>query len=190
MKHQSNRELFNYWNEQRGVRLAPDRADIEPSAIRTALADTFLLDETFQFRLGGTCLCALFGRELKAQSFINLWQPADQAVIRELIFGVMEEQAGIVAGLTGMASDDMLAAVQLEMVLLPLASCSRGEPRVIGALAPMAAPYWLGFKAISPLTLGTARHLGAGASNAAPHFKAAAGRIKHRLTVYDGGRAG
>jgi hypothetical protein len=54
----------------------------------------------------------------------------------------------------------------------------------------MAAPYWLGFKAISPLTLGTTRHLGAGASNAAPHFKAAAGRIKHRLTVYDGGRAG
>jgi hypothetical protein len=188
MKHQSNRELFKHWNEQRGVRLAPDRADIDPAAIRTALGDTFLLNETLQFRLGGTRLCALLGRELRAESFSSLWRPTDQPTIRELSFGVMEEQVGIVVGLTGRASDDVLAIVQLEMLLLPLAARSRGEPRVIGALAPMATPYWLGFKAISPLTLGTTRHLGA--ENAVPLFKAVGGRIKHGLTVYDGGRAG
>jgi len=44
MKHPSNRELFEYWNMLRGERLAPERADIEPSAIRTILGDTFVLE--------------------------------------------------------------------------------------------------------------------------------------------------
>ena len=42
MKHPSNRELFDYWNERRGERLAPERADIEPAAIRHVLGDTFV----------------------------------------------------------------------------------------------------------------------------------------------------
>jgi hypothetical protein len=60
----------------------------------------------------------------------------------------------------------------------------------MGALAPMSAPYWLGAKAIGPLTLGMFRHIGAAADAQAPLFKAAAGRLRHGLTVYDGGRAG
>ena len=72
MKHPSNRELFEYWNERRGTRLAPERADIEPGAIRHVLGDTFVIevhgDESQAFRLAGTRLCALFGRELKARA--------------------------------------------------------------------------------------------------------------------------
>ena len=74
--------------------------------------------------------------------------------------------------------------------MLPLAFRSRSEARVMGALVPMAAPYWLGAKAIGPLTLGMFRHIGAAADTSAPLFKAAAGRLRHGLTVYDGGRAG
>jgi hypothetical protein len=193
MKHPSNRELFDYWNERRGERLAPERADIEPSAIRHVLGDTFVLEandtQNHTFRIAGTRLCALFGRELKSESFIKLWQRLGQIAVRELIAAVLEEKVGIIAGATGATSDDTLAPVHLEMLLLPLAYRSRSEARVIGALAPMAAPYWLGAKAVGPLTLGMFRHIGA-AVEAAPRFKAAAGRIKHGLTVYDGGRAG
>ena len=71
MKHPSSRDLYAYWNERRGSRLAPERADIEPSAIRQVLGDTFVLaaDSVAQhpFRLAGTRLCALFGRELKSE---------------------------------------------------------------------------------------------------------------------------
>ena len=89
MKHPSNRELFDYWNERRGHRLAPERADIEPSAIRKVLGDTFVLDTAAGgnnlFRIAGTRLCALFGRELKGESFLKLWQRSGQTAIRELI---------------------------------------------------------------------------------------------------------
>jgi len=194
MKHPSNRELFDYWNERRGERLAPDRADIEPSAIRQILGDTFVIEmsgpDSHQFRIAGTRLCALFGRELKAESFLKLWSRSGQTAIRELLSVVMEEKVGIVASATGTTSDDTLAPLNLELLLLPLAFRSRSEARVMGALLPMAAPYWLGAKAIGPLTLGMFRHIGAAADASAPMFKAAAGRLRHGLTVYDGGRAG
>ena len=192
MKHPSNRELFEYWNERRGTRAAPERADIEPGAIRQVLGDTFVIEvnrnDNHLFRLAGTRLCALFGRELKAESFTGLWQRSGHNAIRELIAVVMDEKVGVVASVTGATSDDLLAPVQLEMLLLPLVSQSHAEARVLGALAPMAAPYWLGAKAIGPLTLGMFRHIGAVTDTATPRFKAASGRLKYGLTVYDGGR--
>jgi len=103
---------------------------------------------------------------------------------------VAEEKAGVVASATGAASDDGLLPIRLELMLLPLAFHSRGEARLLGALAPMTVPYWLGAKSIGPLSLGMFRHIGAAAEDMAPRVVAAAGRIKRGLTVYDGGRAG
>jgi hypothetical protein len=194
MKHPSNRELFDYWNERRGSRLAPERADIEPSTIRGVLGDTFVLEAdgtvSHPFRIAGTRLCALFGRELKGESFIQLWQRSAQTALRELIAVVAEEKIGVIASATGATADDTLAPVNLELLLLPLAYRLRNDARVLGALAPLATPYWLGARAIGPLTLGMFRHIGAPAEGvAAPRFRAAAGRLRHGLTVYDGGRS-
>ena len=84
------------------------------------------------FRLAGTRLCALFGRELKGESFNRLWHKTGQTAIRELISVVMDEKVGVVASVTGATSDDMLLPVNLEMLLLPLAAQPRSEARVIG----------------------------------------------------------
>ena len=58
MKHPSNKDLFAYWNKQRGERLAPSRADIEPTDIRHVLGDAFVLATdsagNYSFRLAGT----------------------------------------------------------------------------------------------------------------------------------------
>jgi hypothetical protein len=192
IKHPSNRELFDYWNERRGLRQAPTRADIEPSGIRNILGDTFVIEasqsQSHRFRIAGTRLCALFGRELKAESFVMIWQQPWQIAVRELIAVSVEEKVGIVAGVTAATSDDMLAPVHLEMLLLPLTARSRGETHVMGTLSPMETPYWLGAKAVGLLTLGMFRHVGAAALRT-PGFRAAGGRLKHGFAVYDGGRA-
>jgi hypothetical protein len=155
------------------------------------LGDTFVLaiSPDHSFRIAGTRLCALFGRELKGGNFIKLWQQSGQTAIREMIAVVMEEKVGVVASVSGATSDETLAPIHLEMMVLPLAYQSRGEARVIGAMAPMATPYWLGVKAIGPLTLGMFRHIGAALEEVpVPRFHAVEGRIRHGLTVYDGGR--
>lgn len=192
MKHPCSRELFGYWNDRRGSRLAPERADIEPSAIRHVLGDTFVLSVDgmahHPFRLAGTRLCALFGRELKGESFVKLWERSGQTAMRELLAVVMEEKTGVVASATAATSDDSVLAINLELLLLPLAHQSRSEARVLGALAPMTAPYWLGAKAIGPLKLGMFRHIGPATEGLAPRLVAAAGRIRHGLVVHQGGR--
>src|SRR6266478_3246009 len=43
MKHPSSREFFAYWDEKRGGARAPDRSEIEPSALRELLGDIFVL---------------------------------------------------------------------------------------------------------------------------------------------------
>jgi hypothetical protein len=193
MKHRSTRDLFAYWNKRRGERLAPERADIEPSAIRQVLGDTFVLEGDVSihhpFRLAGTRLCALFCRELKGESFTGLWRRSDQNAVRELLTVVTEEQVGIVAQVTAATADDRLLPVDLELLLLPLAYRSRAEIRVLGAMTPMAAPYWMGAKPAGALTLGMFRHVGPAVdATIPPRLRVPAGRLRHGLTVYDGGR--
>ncbi len=78
--------IFAYWDQLRGERAAPERGEIEPGEIRHVLADTFILeigaDRRAEFRLAGTRLCALFGRELKARPFVDLWPGHAQPGIR------------------------------------------------------------------------------------------------------------
>jgi hypothetical protein len=153
MKHPSSRILFSYWDALRGQRAAPERGEIEPGEIRHVLADTFILeitaDRMTRFRLGGTRLCALFGRELKGQALHELWPADGQDEMRHFIDIVIDETAGLVAGLAGIA--DSGARIDLELLLLPLRHQGKTQARLMGALSPAAAPTWLGVHPITHL---------------------------------------
>ena len=190
MKHASIRELFDYWNARRGRRSAPERAEIEPSAIRRVLADTFILsfDERagHPFRVAGTRVCALFGRELKGDAFLDLWSTAARHEMRELVAIVANESIGIVASASGPTAD---SGLNLELVLLPLACHGRTDMRVLGALAPGEPPAWLGRTALRDLDLGTRRYVGEAAGPTRRPIAAIDGRLRHGFVVYDGGQA-
>ncbi len=81
--------------------------------------------------------------------------------------------------------------LDLELLALPLAHHGRTDTRVLGTLAPIGVPYWLGVHPIGRLALGSHRYLGTTAAPAAarPLPLAANARIKHGLVVYDGGQA-
>ncbi len=190
MKHSSSRELFAYWESCRGRRLAPDRADIDPGAIRRVLGDTFILaldnEAGHPFRLAGTRICALFGGELKNEAFLDLFDPAAREAAEQLVKTIAEESAGAVASVAGQNEDGN--DLELELLLLPLTSRRRVPARIIGTLAPMHMPYWLGIKPIADLLLGGFRHVGPAVGRAAPRLVAQAPRQPHRFVVYDGGR--
>ena len=84
---------------------APERADIDPTAIRHALGDTFMLAADFvdqlRFRLAGTRVCALFCREIKGEAFAALWSETSRKSIEDLLAIVTNETMGAVAGVTG-----------------------------------------------------------------------------------------
>jgi hypothetical protein len=193
MKHQSTRAVFDYWNKKRGTRLAPERADIDPAEIRHALSDTFMLAADFvdqlRFRLAGTRVCALFGREIKGEAFAALWGETSRQSIDDLLAIVTNEATGAVAGLTARTEDG--AETDLELLLLPLAHVGHARIRAIGVLAPTIPPYWIGAKPVVELTLGTLRHTGSDADiSIAPRLMPAAtgSRVQHGFVVYSGGR--
>ena len=162
MRHASTREVFDYWNARRGSRFAPDRAEIEPGAIRRALGDSFIMAYDplagHPFRLAGTRVCSLFAREIKNEPFARLWDAGSKPPIGELLGVVADEAVGIVAGVGARIAEG--ATVDLELLLLPLAYRGRTHVRMLGVLAPLSTPYWLGTQPIEALTLRTLRHLG------------------------------
>jgi len=192
MRHPSIRELFDYWNQQRGTRPAPDRGDIEPGAIRRVLADTFILsfDETMghPFRIAGTRVCAAFGRELKNERFLDLWAADSHKPMRDLLNVVGNETVGVVASAHGTSTAGTTHDV--ELLVLPLRHRGRNGARVLGAMAPRDAAYWLGACTLGHLTLGNLRYLGSGLEPAPPIVPdRPEGRIRHGFIVYDGGQS-
>jgi len=189
MKHAASRELYAYWEGRRGIRLAPERAEIEPGAIRSVLSDAFILGldsaAGHPLRLAGTRVCALFCRELKGEPFMGLWGAESQSVVASLLAILADESVGTVAGVT--AQNSMGDAINLELLLLPLGARRPSLARAIGVLAPLKVPSWLGESPITMLALGARRHVGAALEKRLlPRFMVS--RSRRSFTVYEGGR--
>jgi hypothetical protein len=192
MKHASTRMLFSYWDALRGERAAPDRGEIEPGEIRHILADTFILeigaDRTAEFRLAGTRLCALFGRELKARRFVDLWPEHAAPGIRRHVSTVTDETAGLVVGLVG--TTEAGDTVDLEMLLLPLRHRGKPHARVLGALSPGVVPTWLGFSPVTSLATVSLRVIWPSGRVEGPGFgRGDPGDRRRRFVVHEGGRS-
>lgn len=155
MNHSQSRTLFSYWENLRGSRPAPDRADVEPRAIAALLGDTFILERdatgTLPYRLAGSRICAIFGREMKGASFLGHLRPDDLALVRRAIANVMEAPSGVLLSLTGTAATGRTMA--LEALVLPLTHRGRLGSRLIGCLTTDEPPYWMGRDGIERLTL-------------------------------------
>jgi hypothetical protein len=141
-----------------------------------------------RFRLAGTRVCALFGREIKGERFNALWSEASRAQIANIGNAAVNEAVGAVAGVTGRTEKG--AETELELLLLPIGHDGRARVRALGSLAPLAQPYWLGEEPIVELELQTLRHVCATQSDVpVPQFRSGAGlRMRHGFLVYSGGR--
>jgi hypothetical protein len=161
MKHTSSRDLYGYWDECRGVAQAPDRNDLEPGPVRHLLGDAFVLSydstEGHPFRVAGTRLCALLGRDMKGEPFVNLWGRDSRREIGDLVGIVAEETLAAVAGVTAHATDGY--SVSLELLLLPFQRKAHAPITVAGVLVPLTVPALDG-QGLQDFTLNGWRHMG------------------------------
>ena len=141
MKHAASRELYAYWEERRGTRPAPERAEIEPGAIRQVLSDTFIL--ALDRRRGRPSVPARRHAGLRAV------RPRAQGRVLRRSLGAAsrgpiaicwpfstEESVGTVAGVTAHSTDG--EPLELELLLLPLGlppAAARAHHRRAGAVA-------------------------------------------------------
>ncbi|MBR1192372.1 PAS domain-containing protein [Bradyrhizobium sp. AUGA SZCCT0160] len=138
MKHPSSRQFFAYWDAKRGHARAPDRSEIEPSAVRELLGDIFVLgyenEAGFPFRVAGTRVCALLGRDAKDSSFSALFAEESRREIEDIVTYVAEEMLAAIAGITATSEDGRTA--HLELLLLPFNNRAHAPISVTGLLAP------------------------------------------------------
>ncbi len=193
MRQQVTKDLYAYWRDLKGARAAPDRADIDPGAIRHILADTFIIevdaDGAFPLRLSGTRFNALWLRERKGASFVGLWQEADQRSVASALLTVIDGVTPVVAGLKAKPSGEV--PIEMELLLLPLRHFGKTHSRVLGSLSPVYQPDWLGQTSAGLLELISMRVISAAPSHASSgrgtRFEAAGVRRERpRLVVYQG----
>jgi hypothetical protein len=158
MKHPSNQEFFAYWDEKRADARAPDRSLIEPEALRELLGDIFVLScdssAGYPFRVAGTRLCALLGRDVKDRSFSELFIGSGRREIEDIITVVTEEMLAAVAGITATLEDGSTA--HLELLLLPFNHRAHTPLSLTGLLAPFES----GQGPLRDLSLTSWRYLG------------------------------
>lgn len=152
MKQDGSIALFRYWNRLRDGRWAPKRTEVEPADIKTLLCDTFILERDTRgeaiFRLAGTRLCAIYGRELKGFAFPSLWRETDQRLIAKLVYSVFHSKSVVVFSFDGISAAKRRNS--FEMLVLPLDGGSESQ-RCLGIISPDGKPFWLG---ADPITEG------------------------------------
>jgi hypothetical protein len=151
-------ELFQYWNRLRDGRPAPTRTEIEPADIKTLLADTFILEKDTRggavFRLAGTRLCAIYGRELKGFSFPSLWRERDQRLMARLVDGVFSQKSVVLVAYEGLTNENR--SNHFEMLALPLDGGAE-HPRCLGVISAAEKPFWLGAHPITRALIDSVR---------------------------------
>ena len=159
MRHKAVKELFLYWNDLRGERTAPERNEMDPNAIRHILADTFQLDidteRKFPFRLAGTRVNALFGAEQKGRSFLDLWRPEEAHNIATVLLTVADGACPVIAGAAASAKGEN--EVALELLFLPIRHYGKTHARILGIVAPLKTPAWIGALPIGQINLRSLR---------------------------------
>jgi hypothetical protein len=189
MKHAATRELHAYWDRLRAGRAAPERSDLDPGAIKNLLGDVFLVEvvaaERYIIRLAGTRICALLGRELKGRNLGEAFAIDNPDELYELFDEVSSNTVPAVAGIMGETADHR--RVDLELAVLPLRLRGRTHARLVGSLAALEVPYWVGAVPLASTRLVSTRLLqpeGEDGDGIAARGQLASGRLR----VLPGGR--
>ncbi len=126
--------LLDYWQEKRGEREMPARADIDPSDIPDLLPNIYLIDvsydpNVFSFRLAGTEIVRLFCEEVSGKTIDQLEAVALRSLLRSLYEEVIEARAPV-------ADDDAFVdrrkSYAYDWLLLPLSSGGRVVDMLLG----------------------------------------------------------
>lgn len=207
MRHQTTKTLYNYWQDLRGDRLAPERSEVDPSHIRHILGETFILECTeegsYHFRLAGTRICSTYCREMKGRNFIDLWHKKDQEPLTHLLRSMCKDATGLIINFEGLNRRGI--TLSSELLLLPLTNRNEGFSRIVGTQSNIDTPYWLGLHPIEKQYIINTRLIRpdeqehifqqaiANSLNGTPTASYVTTqqplRRRAHLTVYDGGRS-
>lgn len=136
----TTKAIYQHWSAVRGNRDIPNRRDIAPAALQHFLPDLFILEQQpgagVSFRLAGTRLCMLFGRELRTTGFERLFPVDQHQRILRICHNIMNQRTPAI--LHADAYGRSVQATPVEIALLPITSHTSRADRIFGAFCPLA----------------------------------------------------
>jgi hypothetical protein len=109
------------------------------------------------FRLAGSKICDLFGRDLRDESFAELFGDGHNGDIEATLTGAMWHTIPALINATGYSTAGHRGS--FEIIVMPLRSEDGGCKRLLGAIAPTIAASWLEVVPLDFLALDRCRVL-------------------------------
>jgi hypothetical protein len=138
MRQLATKSLYQHWHDMCRGSIIPDRNDLDPAQIGHLLRDIFILGAdhhgNWRYRVAGTRLTSLAGRELRDETFDTWWSNDDRKDTSRLLSGVSSDNVPVVLGLKARGHDDQ--NYEIEGLLLPLRHGGRSGLRMIGGFFP------------------------------------------------------
>ena len=136
IEHAGTKAVFDYWNAIRNGSPAAPREAVDPCALRSHLPQIFILqkhdDQHITFRLAGTGMCAIFGREFRDQNFFSMFTGDCEEKARAMAAHIIGDYRVGLMSTIGYTIDRREAA--FEVIMLPLMDQQGDVCRVLGSL--------------------------------------------------------
>jgi hypothetical protein len=175
MFHSNTEQLIDYWRGVKGAAAVAMRSSINPTEFAHLLPQVFMLGRRgsgqYHFRLSGGFVTDLHGRDLRDEDLVRLWSAEDRTQLQLSLELARRKPDPIVA--TAQARTDLGAALELEILFMPLAAPSGEVDRVMGFYQPISPVAALVGQPVSVLSLKSIRTIGAQGATL-PHLRLAA----------------
>lgn len=126
-----------YWEALRGTRLMPNRAEIDPRGIESALEYSFIVERIApgiaRLRIAGSHLSDLMGMEVRGMPLTAFIAPGSRRQVSDTLEEVFETPATCTLQLHSEKGAGM-PALDARMLLMPLKSDLGDVSRILGAM--------------------------------------------------------
>ena len=141
--HPLSRLLFRAWEAMRGGRSAPSRNDLDLKQMRKLVPSLFIAEhcaatQGFRWRLAGTAICALLGREVTGSDVVDGLDEFEGNVIRRFLSGVSGTHQPALLRLR--FTTDRGQHIMAEMAAFPLMAADGTATHVLGGLFTFPDP--------------------------------------------------
>jgi hypothetical protein len=192
--HPGSRKLFRHWEMTRAEMPCPSRESFELGPIRDVMADMVVIDRDhlrngFRFRLAGTRVCDLYGRNITGQDVLLGWDDFEKDVIgRHLLTAFNQKQPAVIRM---RLTTDRTQQIAAELLALPVTMAGSHRTQIIGGLFPFIETRNLGHTRIVARELVSGRVIWTEHEEQLniPHVSFATARSPERpFTVITGGK--
>lgn len=182
--HPASRMLFRAWEAMRGTRSAPMRQDVDLAQMRKLVPQLFIAEHcaashAFRWRLAGTAICGLLGREVTGSDLLDGWDTFERDVIRRFLSGVSGTHQPALLRMRFTTDRDQ--PIVAEMAAFPMLAADGASTQVLGGLFAFADPALKYYDRISSRELLSARFAASEPVAALPEVALTQARRKFRV---------